>query len=297
MAPLLRAGISKKARLRFELAEVLPPIRADATQVRQVVMNLITNAADALGDDEGVIQVATKVVEIDRPSLVPCDVGKLRAAGSHVSLEVTDTGRGMDEATRRRMFDPFFTTKLSGRGLGLAAVLGIVKSHEAALRVESAPGEGARFTLLFPSLAERDELTGSEPASAPTPDGGATILLVDDEPTVREVTGILLQEAGYRVLLAADGHEAVEAVKGQGRGIDLVLLDMSMPGLSGEETLAAMRSMEPGVRVLLSSGYTEPDPGALPPENLAGFIQKPYGAEELRRKVATALAMPRERPS
>jgi two-component system cell cycle sensor histidine kinase/response regulator CckA len=195
------------------------------------------------------------------------------------------------------MFDPFFTTKSTGRGLGLAAVLGIVRSHEAALRVESAPGEGTRLTLLFPSSARRAQLTRSEPASEPTPDGRARILLVDDEPTVREVTETLLQEAGYRVLLAADGHEAVKAVKEHGSGIDLVLLDMSMPGLSGEEALEEMRSMEPRVRVLLSSGYAEPDTGALPTENLAGFIQKPYGAEELRRAVATALAMPRERRS
>ncbi len=297
MTHLLRAGISKKARLRFELAEVLPSIRADATQVRQVVMNLITNAADAVGDDEGVIHVTTKVVEVDRPSLLHCDVGELRASGFYVSLEVTDSGTGMDEATRRRMFDPFFTTKSTGRGLGLAAVLGIVKRHEAALRVESAPGAGTRFTLLFPSSAKSSQLTRPGPASEPNLDGGATILLVDDEPTVREVTETLLQEAGYRVLLAADGNEAVKAVKEHGSGIDLVLLDISMPGLSGEEALEEMRSLEPGVRVLLSSGYAEPDTGALPTENLAGFIQKPYGAEELRRTVAAALAMPRKRRS
>jgi PAS domain S-box-containing protein len=291
MTHLLRAVISKKARLELELATMIPPVRADAAQLRQIVMNLITNASDAVGGEDGVVRVTTDVVEADRGLLARCDVGDRLAPGSYVSLEVADTGSGMNEATRQRMFDPFFTTKFTGRGLGLAAVLGIVRGHEAAMRVESAPGRGTRFTVLFPASAVASVVAPAEAESESGARVGATILVVDDEPAVREVALGLLEAAGYRVVLAADGHEGVEALRKHGRGIDLVLLDMTMPGLSGEEALEEMRKVEPGVRVLLSSGYTEPDTGdRFSARNLAGFIQKPYGIRELRRKVETALA-------
>jgi CheY-like chemotaxis protein len=294
MSHLLRAVISKKADLQLELMAGPPLVRADAAQVRQVVMNLITNASDAIGDDEGVIHVTTDLLEVDRAYLVGCDVGERLAPGPYLSLEVADTGFGMNEATRERMFDPFFTTKFTGRGLGLAAVLGIVRGHEAALRVDSTPGRGTTFTVLFPVSTEPSSAVASEPDAEPGPRDRATILVVDDEPAVRGVAQGLLEEVGHRVFLAADGLEGVEVLRKHGIAIDLVILDMTMPGLSGEEALEEMRKVDPGVRVLLSSGYAEADTAdRFAAENLAGFIQKPYGLDELNRKVAAALGVRR----
>ncbi len=295
MMHLLRAVISKKARLQLELASELPLIEADAAQVRQVVMNLITNASDALGGGVGVIRVTTSLVDAGPALLAGCDVGERQAPGLYVSLEVADDGMGMNNATRERMFDPFFTTKFTGRGLGLAAVLGIVRGHEAVLRVDSESGQGTRFTVLFPASGAVSPATSPPADAAVVAAGeGATILVVDDEPTIREVAAQLLEEAGYRVLLARDGREGVDVLREHAGEIDLVLLDMTMPGLSGTEALDQMCRVEPGVRVLLSSGYTQPDTEDLSSaENLAGFIQKPYGAELLARKVADALGRSR----
>jgi PAS domain S-box-containing protein len=291
---LLRAGISKKAGLQLDLAAAPPVVQVDPALLRQVLVNLITNAADALGDESGVIRITTAVRDVDADLLARCDLGAHRPPGRYLSLEVSDTGRGMNAATRERMFDPFFTTRSDGRGLGLAAVLGIVRGHEGALRVQSAPGRGTTFTLLLPAHVPSPPAP-SEPELDEQPRAGrATILVVDDEPVVREVAQNLLEEAGHRVLLAEDGRQAVAMLARHAGTIDLVFLDMTMPDLSGDQALWELRKVDPSVRVLLTSGYTRPDVADdLPVENLAGFLQKPYGGDELLRRIESALRAPR----
>ncbi len=290
MAHLLRASITKKSEFRQELATNLPAFEADATQIRQVVMNLMTNASEALDDEPGVITLRTGVMECDESYLKQTYLAEELAAGSYVFLEVTDTGSGMDPETRERIFDPFFSTKFVGRGLGLAATLGIVRGHSGALEVDSMPDEGTTFRVLFPA----SDLP-SPTAPARTPDqlptnGDATILVVDDEDLVRSVARRVLERAGYRVLTAGDGQEGLEVFERHAEDIALVLLDLTMPRMNGDETMREMRRVKHDVRVLLSSGYNEHEATEeITAPELAGYIQKPYVAAALLSKVREAM--------
>jgi signal transduction histidine kinase len=259
MGHLLETVISKKATLQFHLADCLPAIEADASQVRQVVMNLITNASEALGQKGGMIRLSTGVVEADARYLSASELGEDLSPGRFVALEVSDTGTGMDAETRQRIFDPFFTTKFIGRGLGLAAVQGIVRGHNGAIKVYSEPGRGSTFKLLFPASANvaRDKESG-----APVPEArseGTTILVVDDDARVREVVETMLAESGFRVLIAPDGRQGVEMYRDHCNEIGLVLLDMTMPEMDGEEAFREIRRIRADARVVLSSGYSEQD--------------------------------------
>ncbi len=293
---LLTAVISKKATLTYRLAPHLPRVEGDATQLRQVIMNLITNASDALGDQPGTIAIATGTERLE--SSWPAGVihaGPV-SPGVHVYLEVRDTGSGMDDATLQRIFDPFFTTKFHGRGLGLAATLGIMRGHQGAVAVETAPGRGTGFRVYLPAAAE--PATVSQPTPVPAfetaaPGGGAMVLVVDDEAVVRDVTRRMLERGGCRVRLAENGRRAIEALE-QGRDdIALVILDLTMPELSGEETLALVHERWPDLPVILTTGFSaDADTAQLGARGLAGFIQKPYPAGELlslvRRVLQTA---------
>ena len=255
---LLGVSTSKKAIVHYELADGLPAVEADAGQLQQVVMNLMTNASDALTDRGGTIHLRTGVTE-----LPDCGTGGSAddppAGGCYVFLEVADDGVGMDDEVRSRIFDPFYTTKLSGRGLGLAAVQGIVRGHRGGLRVESQPGKGTVVTVLLPaSDAEAVERAPGVPA-LPDDLGGGTILVVDDEDGVRELATTVLQAAGFTVIGARDGREAVERFNERPDEITLVLLDLTMPRMSGQEALAEIRRIRPAARVVLSSGYPESD--------------------------------------
>ena len=238
MGHLLATVISKRAALRYRLAADLPPVEADATQLRQVVMNLITNASDALGDEEGVITVATGVVEIDPAGTAPRSSGAPLPPGTYVFIEVSDTGCGMDPATRARIFDPFFTTKQTGRGLGLAAVLGIVRGHRGALRVSSEPGQGTTFTVLFPALpaqAGGRRRRRRQPAAAPGPAGAPA-----DHPARGRRGARARDDAddarGERL---RGGHGRRRRGGGGGvsatrpRELSAVVLDMNMPRMDG----------------------------------------------------------------
>ncbi len=288
MADLLRASVSKKAELEQDLAASLPAFEADATQIRQLAMNLITNASEALGEDTGTITVRTGVCECDRAYLRQTYLAEDLVAGTYVFLEVSDTGSGMDRETRERIFDPFFSTKFVGRGLGLAATLGIVRGHHGALEVESTPNEGTMFRVLFPASSQPSP-TITAAAKSPARDDG-TILVVDDETLVRGVARRVLEQAGFRVLTAADGKEGLEVFKRRGRDISLVLLDLTMPRMGGDETLHELRRVKRDVRVLLSSGFNEREAtGDIAGPPLAGFIQKPYVAAALVDKVREVL--------
>jgi signal transduction histidine kinase/CheY-like chemotaxis protein len=288
---LMEATISKKAVLKYHLARSLPAVRADATQLRQVVMNLITNAAEAIGEHTGVITISTGVMECDAAYLDKVGLGADLPAGTYAFLEVSDTGCGMDEATLARVFDPFFTTKFTGRGLGLAAVRGIVKGHQGAIKVYSEVGRGTTFKVLLPASPEDMLRIVTPTGEAPTPvPRRATILLVDDEPTVRVVGSAMLRHGGYDVITARDGRAALEAFATRTDEIDCVLLDLSMPQLDGQETFRELRRIRPDVRVVLTSGYNEQDAvNRFAGKGLAGFIQKPYRASELLAAIAQAL--------
>ena len=247
MGHLLDVSITKKAIIRYELANELPPLMADPNQIRQVVMNLITNASDAIGDANGSITIRTRVVDADRRFFTDTISHEDLPDGRYVAFEVTDTGCGMDDETRLRIFDPFFSTKFTGRGLGLAAVLGIVRGHEGTIKVTSVPGRGSTFLILLPA-SEQPSPPEATPASAGAysdwrASGG--LLIVDDEESVRNVARNMIRRLGFDVFTAEDGIHALERFEALRSEIRLVLLDMSMPRMDGLETFEALRRIGP----------------------------------------------------
>jgi PAS domain S-box-containing protein len=283
MAHMLQVSVSKKATLHCSLVDRLPAIEADVTQVRQVVMNLITNASEALTDESGVIAVTTGCMDCDRASLSVSVLGAEASAGRYVFCEVSDTGCGMDAAMQKRIFDPFFSTKFAGRGLGLAAVLGIVRGHRGVIQVDSKPGRGSTFRVLFPAS------TGVAPppaARARTDNawrGHGTVLLVDDEERVRSVSRRMLEAIGFHVLTAADGEMALELFRTHADAVTCVILDLTMPHMGGEEAFDELRRIRADVPIILSSGYNEQEvTQRFVGGGLAGFIQKPYAVAGLR---------------
>lgn len=285
-AELLRISIGKNADITFNLAKNLPQMEADATQIRQVVMNLIINASDAIGENQGIIKVSTGIMECDRAFLNDADIGKELPEGTYVYMEVSDNGCGMDNETKARIFDPFFTTKFTGRGLGLAAVLGIVRGHKGALKVYSKAGEGTTFKVLFPKSDRYIEPKPAEEKKVEGWEGRGTILLVDDEEEVASVTRMMLEGIGFSVLTAKDGLEGVEMFRNHADDIDAVLMDMTMPNMNGEEAFREMKKIRSGVKVILTSGYNEEEiSGRFYGAGFAGFLQKPYGFADLSNKV------------
>ena len=277
MGHMLAMSVSKKAALQYDFLPDLPRIDADAAQIRQVVMNLVINASEAIGNSSGAIAVATGAMQCGRDLLREIRPDAELPEGLYVSLEVADTGAGMDEPTLRKIFDPFFTTKFTGRGLGLAAVLGIVRGHGGVIQVASEPGRGSTFKVLLPASAKASAVAASEE----TPEAGwlgtGTILLADDEETVRRVGVDMLESLGFRVLAAADGQEAVGIFRERSEEIAGVILDLTMPRMDGEEAFREIRRIRPDVRVILTSGYNEQQTiRRFVGEGLAGFIQKPF---------------------
>ena len=291
MSHLLRMSVSKSAVLNYNLAPDLPMIEGDATQLRQIVMNLILNASDALGEKSGVISISTGVIYADSDYLTGPLVDEALEEGDYVFLEVADTGCGMDEATLGRIFDPFFTTKFTGRGLGLAAVLGIIRGHAGTAKVDSVPGEGTVFRVLFPSRGR------SAAEQKPAPGGGSeawsgagTVLIVDDEESVRTVASTILRKYGFATLTAPGGAEGVRILRERGDEIVLVILDMTMGDMDGVATFREMVAIREDVKVVLASGYSEIEAlGRFPEEGLRGFIQKPFQMKDLIGAVKRAL--------
>jgi PAS domain S-box-containing protein len=290
MGNLLEVSISKRAVLTYELATDLPPVVADTTQIRQVIMNLITNASDALGDADGLVRIRTGVRHCDRAYLGETYLDDQLPDGEYVYLEVEDTGCGMDEATLQKIFDPFFTTKFTGRGLGLAAALGIIRGHRGAVEVKSEAGRGTLFRVFFPMS---DQPLKRAVAEAPVREArrtGGTVLLVDDEQAIRDVAGRMLEQAGYTVLRAADGNEAVSLFGDRKDEIGCVLLDLTMPRKGGEETFRELKGIRPDIRVVVSSGYSEQEVAQrFAGEDVAGFVQKPYLYATLVSRVSDAM--------
>ena len=288
---LLHSAISKRATLSLQLENELPMIAADGTQVRQVIMNLLTNASDALYDHTGEITLRTGTMHASKDYLGECLAADGVRAGQFVFVEVTDTGVGMTTETLLRIFDPFFTTKFTGRGLGLAATLGIVRGHRGALHVQSIPGTGTVFRVLFP-VEESREPTNRTPLSVPgiAPRTG-TILVVDDEETVRNVARRMLERSGYRVITASDGDEGLQRFAEEESVITAIILDVTMPRMTGTEVLAELRQRGKTVPVVLASGYTSQSLGALIPGSAPPvFVQKPFVTGALLAGIDAALA-------
>ncbi|MEZ6187948.1 MAG: response regulator [Planctomycetota bacterium] len=288
---MLRVAVSKKATFELDIPEALPPVLGDRAQLQQIVMNLVGNASDALGQGGGTIRLSLAADELDGGDALFPGTGELEP-GRYVRLTVADTGCGMSPEAQERLFDPFFTTKVTGRGLGLAAVLGILRGHGGGIRLKSREGAGSRFDLFFPVCegeVEDEPETAEDSDLSEVPSGVA--LLVDDEPVVRRTGRLLLTSLGFDVELAVDGLEAVEKVRAHGERYAFVLLDMTMPKLGGRETLRELRALEPRLPVILSSGFSrdeaiqsEDDRGALE------FLQKPYRVEQLAATIQRLFA-------
>jgi PAS domain S-box-containing protein len=292
MTHLLQVSLPRAVALRFALAPRLPAARADASQLRQVVMNLVINAAEAVGDRGGHIGVATHATRADPDFIRDVLRDPDLAPGDYVCLEVSDDGPGMTAEVLEKIFDPFFTTKFTGRGLGLAAVQGIVRGHRGAIRVQSESGRGTTFQVFFPAAGGAVEAAAAAPELSPEGwRGDGTVLVADDEETVRLIAGRMLGALGFRVVMAADGPEALRLFGADPGTFRLVLLDLTMPHLSGEEVFRELRRLRPDVRVLLMSGYTEQEVTTrFTGQGLAGFVQKPFQLPALLLKVRQALA-------
>ncbi len=287
---LLEVSIPKKVALRFDLAPALPLVEADAAQIQQVIMNLVTNAADAIGDQDGTIRLTTTSLHLDRAYLDQSFHGQDLLPGTYAILEVNDSGCGMTPEVLRRIFDPFFTTKITGRGLGLSATLGILKGHRAGLRIYSEPGRGTNFKLLFPTTAAARE-EEAPPGVAPALACRATVLLVDDEEMIRESVTLVLESLGLTVVTASNGLEALEVLGREDATVDVVLMDLTMPHMDGREAFQIIRRTHPELPVILSSGYNEHESiHDFTGRGLAAFLQKPYTLGTLERTVLDVLA-------
>ncbi|HVP39402.1 MAG TPA: PAS domain S-box protein [Candidatus Saccharimonadales bacterium] len=293
-AELFRTAIARTVTLELSLASEPATVEADPGQVQQVIMNLITNASEALADQAGRITLRTGVLPCDEEFLRRSRLEERPEPGRFAYIEVADTGCGMNEETQQRFFDPFFTTKFTGRGLGMSAVLGIVRGHQGAILVESAEGRGTTIRVLFPE----SEATARPPALEPVPAvpapgkgrGSRAILVVDDEEAVRSICLDFVEHLGYRGLGAADGTEALSVFEREAGDIACVLLDLTMPRMDGLSAFRELKRRRPEVRVILSSGYTEQDAmQRFAGEGLAGFIQKPYRLQDLRDRILHVL--------
>jgi signal transduction histidine kinase/CheY-like chemotaxis protein len=301
---LLRTSIPRTVTWRVDLAPGLPRIQADSSQIQQVIMNLVINAAEAILEGQpGTVLIVTGTQEVGDADSRPTLVGGRLTPGRYVTLEVQDSGVGMNEKTMGRIFDPFFTTKFIGRGLGLAAVLGIMRGHKGGISVSSTPGQGATFQVFFPATEDRQpapEETETSPRPFGSPLGTAasvslagtgTVLIIDDEEIVRHAARAALEVFGYAVLEAEDGERGVELFLSRADDVAVVLLDMTMPVMSGEETFRRLRAIRPNVKVILSSGYDEPEANSrFTGKGLAGFLQKPYTGARLAKTIFSSLA-------
>ncbi len=287
MASLLEVSLPKKVALKLDLMPDLPAIKADSNQIRQIVLNLVINATEAIENQTGLVTIHTGYVKAHQGYLNQLQWRDDLREGPYTYLEVSDTGCGMTQDVMGKIFDPFFTTKFTGRGLGLAALQGIIQSHQGAIDVHSEPGKGSTFRILFPGAEQTMSSVVSKPAPAPIYHGAQqAVLIVDDEEAVRTVTARLLEKDGYFVLTARDGEEALRLISARPQDIDVVLLDLSMPMMDGVETFGKIREIRSGLPIILSSAYNEEEATrAFAGKGLSGFIQKPYQIEALLKKL------------
>ena len=291
MIDLLQTSISKKTALHIDLPNDLPPVLGDATQINQVVMNLITNASEALDGGNGTVSVSGEILASEKEVPADCFRAEDMPAGRYICISVVDTGCGMDEETVERMFEPFFTTKVTGRGLGMSAVLGIVRGHKGALRVTSRVGRGTTFEVFLPA-AKKDTHSTTFMTSDAADDwkGSGLILLVDDEEALRLVAEKMLEHMGFSVLTAANGLEAVDIYRKMNGDIEAVILDLTMPEMDGEETFRELKRLDENVRVIIASGFSMQEiEERFENKGLLGALHKPYTMRTLKKALRAHL--------
>jgi nitrogen-specific signal transduction histidine kinase/CheY-like chemotaxis protein len=288
---LLKTVVPKSTALSFVLAEDPPEVIADVAQIQQVVMNLITNAAEALAGPGGSIAVATGTRELDRPDFAACVHCPELRPGTFVFLEVRDNGPGISAEIMSRIFEPFYSTKFAGRGLGLAAVQGIVRGHNGAIQVDSEPGKGSAFRVFLPAANKQAAAKATSPPQPIAAPALGPILVVDDEPRIRNLALRLLRQAGYMAIEAHDGVDAIERIGSLNDAVRLILMDLTMPRLDGIEAAREMRRRLAHVPIILMSGFSEHEfSQKTSGMQFVSFLQKPFNSEELLGAIRTALA-------
>lgn len=290
MVRMLEVAISKKVTIRTNLADDPPMVEADATQMQQVIMNLVINAAEACGSGDGMVSITTGSMDCDAEYLGSAWIKDCHKPGRYAYIEVADTGCGIAPDKLPRIFDPFYTTKSAGRGLGLAAVLGIVRGHRGALKVYSEQGKGTTFRMLFPAAAATLPEAKAPDSGETRIYGGEKALVVDDDENSRDVASRMLKRLGFEVVTASDGKQGLDLFAANGE-FAFVLLDLTMPRMDGAETYRELRRVRPDVRVIMTSGYNEQDvTQRFAGKRLAGFIQKPYQLKDLETVVRQVLS-------
>jgi PAS domain S-box-containing protein len=289
MVELLKVSVSKRATLVTYLAQDLPAIQANAAQLRRLVMNLVTNASQAIGDRDGVIQVSTRHV----PAASTVALSKKVTEGDYVELEVSDSGCGMSQEMQSKVFDPFFNTKSAGHGLGLAVVRGVVRNLGGIIHLASELGKGTTFQILLPCVQSTTEetaepLRGNEESARESL--AATILIVEDEDALRQAVAKILRRTGAEVIEAANGSIAIDLLCEYGGNIDMILLDLTIPGASSEEVLAEAAQVRPNSKVVLTSAYSEEKATSMNGPTIRGFIRKPFRLLDLMQKLRSVLS-------
>lgn len=288
MAQILKTSLGKRVTMHLQLSEDLHKVHIDPVQVRQVIMNLMLNASEAIADDIGRVRISTSMIHLHSEQLKQVWFQEELSAGSYVLLEVKDTGCGMDKEVLARLFDPFFTTKSTGRGLGMAAVMGIIHSHSGGITVTSRAGEGTTVKILLPafSAGECSSMCTAFPPSHKW-EGHGLVLIVDHEEEIRHVTGNMLEHIGFDVVNAGDGESAINIFRQHSEDIQCVMLTPNLPGkIKGKDLLARIYSIDPEIKVIIASGYNEQEMNKQFGEyGSSGFIQKPYTMDELRQVI------------
>jgi PAS domain S-box-containing protein len=288
---LLSASVPKRVILSFSLSKALPCLEADPSQIEQILMNLVINAGEAIPPrSDGLIEIATRSVEVTPEMAQRHSQAYDVAAGAYVCLEVRDNGEGMDESTASRIFDPFFTTKFTGRGLGLAALQGIIRTCKGFVEVDSRPGYGTTFRVFLPASGKKRPAERARSTPRQQARGASTIIVVEDEEMVRKLACVTLRRYGYDVLEARDGKDALRVLADSGALPSLALLDLAMPVMGGDELVPILGAKYPSLKIILSSGYPEDEARKVSPNgSVAGFLQKPYTGVALAEKIASVL--------
>lgn len=288
---LMQVALPSQAQLHLALDEQLPFIEADRGQLQQIVMNLFINGVEALGEKGGAIHIATHYQQITPADIDQSYIIGAVTPGPYVVLQITDSGIGMEPSVLSRIFDPFFSTKPKGHGLGLAATFGIIRTHQGALQVQSQPGHGTTFTIFLPALPPQSvDVDATIAAPFPQQEARPLVLVIDDEETLREVVQDVLTEEQFHVVTAASGPEGIEQFRRLQNQVGVVLLDMKMPGMNGKQTYQVLRQIEPAVKVVFTSGYSETEVNTQLDNGLAvPFLAKPYTAESLIQQVRQML--------